>query len=396
MERLRHGVLIAGGGIAGCTLAILLADRGVRVTVLERQQVWRFHSSGIFVYSNGLASLQAIGVLPGILEAGFVIPQGRNAWYDHTGAPLVQTFYPSAPGTGLPAILGIRRSELHRVLLARMQALGVQVHLSSMLHRFDDLQEQDAVQVELASGLRLQCSVLVGADGVRSQLREQLFPDVMPHDTGFGVWRSIHRRPPQLVDKIMMMGVGKRLGIMPISQEQLYVYATSNEPGHPYYDPATLPQVMAAKFAEFAGPAGEFLDQLRQGTPEAYYTAVEEIRLPLPWSRGRVTLIGDAAHASTPFMGQGGAMAMEDSILLASMLCEESRVDLAQTLRDFAQRRQPKCAFVQEVSRRVGEAGGLETAADCRQRNERMRVRAQADVDDFYRQLHGFNMAAAA
>lgn len=392
MERLQHGVVIVGAGIAGCTLAILLAERGVAVTVVERQPVWAFHGSGIFVYSNGLAALQTVGVLPAILQSGFAIARGRNLYFDHHGAPITETFYPSAPGTDLPPILGIRRAELHRILLERMQALGVQVRLASTVQTIDDQPGSAAVRLQLADGTALQASLVVAADGVRSQLRTLLFGAVEPVDTGFGVWRSIHRRPPHLVDKIMMMGVGKRLGIMPISDDQLYVYATTNEPGHPFYDPATLHQTMRAKFAEFSGPTQEFLAQLND-PGQAFYTVVEEIRFPLPWSQGRVTLIGDAAHASTPFMGQGGAMAVEDSIVLADMLTQGH--DVVQTLVDFGQRRQPKCAFVQEASRRVGEAGGLENASTCVARNARMREHAQADVDDFYRRLYAFDVATA-
>ena len=392
MQHLDHGVVIVGGGIAGCTLAILLAGRGVAVTLVERQQRWQFHGSGIFVYSNGLACLQTIGVLPAILESGFAIPGGRNSYYDHEGARITETMYPSAPGTTLPAILGIRRAELHRILLERMQTLNVQVRLASTVVAIDDQPGREAVQVQLADGTALQASLVVGADGVRSQLRTLLFGAVEPVDTGFGVWRSIHRRPAHLVDKIMMMGVGKRLGIMPISDDQLYVYATTNEPGHPFYEPATLHLTMREKFAEFGDPAKEFLDELRDPAL-AFYTVVEEVRLPLPWSRGRVTLIGDAAHASTPFMGQGGAMAMEDSIVLADLLAQGSNV--AQTLLDFGQRRQPKCTFVQEASRRVGEAGGQESASTCAAHNARMREHAQADVDNFYRRPYAFDVATA-
>lgn len=393
MKRLQHGVVIVGGGIAGCTLAILLAGRGVAVTVVERQRQWQFHGSGIFVYSNGLAALQTIGVLPAILDSGFAIARGRNVYYDQRGEPITETFYPQAPGTELPAILGIRRAELHRILLERMQALQVQVRLDSTVATLDEPDGGDVVRLRLADGTALRASLVIGADGVRSQLRSLLFGAVEPVDTGFGVWRSIHRRPAHLVDKIMMMGVGKRLGIMPISHEQLYVYATTNEPGHPFYEPATLHRTMREKFAEFEGPARAFLDDLREPT-QAFYTAVEEIRLPLPWSRGRVGLIGDAAHASTPFMGQGGAMAMEDSIVLADMLARGD--DVAQTLAAFGARRQPKCAFVQEASRRVGEAGGTESADSCVARNERMRAHAQADVDTFYRRLYAFDDVAAA
>jgi len=393
MKLLRRGVVIVGGGIAGCSLAILLAQRGVRVTVLEKQDVWRFNSSGIFVYSNGLAELEKVGVLPEILKTGFVIEGGRNIYFDQHGEVITETVYPSAPGTTLPSILGIRRAELHRVLTDRMRALGVAIRLGTTVLSIDDhADDGHPLVATLSDGSTLEADLLVGADGIRSQVRRMLWGDMEPDDTGFGVWRSIHARPPALREKILMMGVGKRLGIMPISEDQLYIYATTNEPGHPRYEPSALHLTMREKFAEFAGPATALLEDIRDPA-QVVYTAVEEIRLPLPWHKGRVLLIGDAAHASTPFMGQGGTMAVEDGNVLADLL--EGGTDLLGVLRQFGLCREPKCQFVQEVSRRVGEAGGLESAATCAARNDRMRVQAQGDVDSFYRRLHEFDLATA-
>ena len=105
MKLLERGVLIVGGGIAGCSLAIALAQRGIRVTVAEKLDAWNFHSSGIFIYSNGLAELQKLGVLPGILESGFAIEQGRNLYFDQHGELITETRYPSAPGIGLATAL---------------------------------------------------------------------------------------------------------------------------------------------------------------------------------------------------------------------------------------------------------------------------------------------------
>jgi 2-polyprenyl-6-methoxyphenol hydroxylase-like FAD-dependent oxidoreductase len=359
---LTHGTLIVGGGIAGSALAIALASRGIRVTVVEKQSEWKFQSSGIFIYSNGLAALDRLGVLPQILEAGFVVADGKNVYLDHHGDPIVEVHYPDAVAGRVPPVIGIKRAEMHRVLAARMQALGVEVRLGTTIESIDDDAARGPVRVRCSDGATLECDLVVGADGIRSDVRTQCFGPIAPLYTGFGVWRSIHRRPPEVIDKLLMMGIGKRFGVMPISQDTLYVYATSNEVDHPWYEPSQWHALMREKFDEFQGPARQFLDDLSPAT-ETMYTAVEEIQMPLPWHRGRVQLIGDAAHASTPFMGQGGAMAIEDAVVLADMLAEHN--DLEKTLEEFGERRYPRCSFVQEVSRRVGEAGGLENDASC-------------------------------
>ncbi len=383
-NNLANGVTIVGAGIAGSALAVALASRGVDVTVIEKQSEWKFQSSGIFIYSNGLVALSKVGVLPAILQAGFVVADGKNIYLDQDGEPIVDVFYPSAENGAVPPVIGIKRAEMHRVLAKKMQDLGVQVKLGTTVESFEDRTNEGPVLVRCSDGSTISCDLLVGADGVRSDIRTQCFGPIIPTYTGFGVWRSIHRRPPELIAKLLMMGVGKRLGAMPISQDTLYVYATSNEPGRPWYEPTQWHALMREKFDEFQGPARQFLDELSPAT-ETLYTSVEEVHLPLPWHKGRVQLIGDAAHASTPFMGQGGAMALEDAVVLAEMLFEDA--DIKTILARFGKRRYPRCSFVQDVSRKVGEAGGLENDASCIVRNQSMRENAQADVDRFYRMM---------
>lgn len=373
-------VLVVGGGIAGCCAGIALARRGSRVTIIEREERWRFQSSGIFVYSNGLVTMRELGVLDAIRAAGFVIPGGRNVYLDAAGAPIIDTVYPEDDGA--PAILGIKRAEIHRVLAARLATLGVPVRLGTTVERIES--HPEAVDVTFADGSRATFDLVIGADGIRSQMRALVMPDIAPRYTGLGVWRSVHRRPPALRDKIMQMGVAKRLGIMPISDDRLYIFGTVAEPPGRHLPPAEWPTLMAERFAEFSGPVRPFLDALCADT-EVLFTAVEEIVAPLPWHRGRVVLIGDAIHASTPFMGQGGAMAMEDGVVLAQLLAEAASIDVA--LDTFGRWRQPLCAFVQDVSRRVGEQGAIESADACVARNAAMRANAQQQVDDFYAQL---------
>lgn len=182
----------------------------------------------------------------------------------------------------------------------------------------------------------------------------------------------------------MMMGVGKRLGIMPISVDTCYIFATSNEPANPRFASADFGKLMQKKFADFRGPAEGLLAEMGPNN-EPFYTAVEEVHLPLPWSIGQIGLIGDAAHASTPFMGQGGAMAVEDALVLAESLSSDLQV--AQALQSFGDRRFERCSYAQEESRKVGEAGGLERQDDVRIRDQRLSAQGQADVDRFYERM---------
>jgi 2-polyprenyl-6-methoxyphenol hydroxylase-like FAD-dependent oxidoreductase len=383
MSATHNKVLIVGAGIAGCSAAIALADKGMHVTLVEKEAQWRFQSSGIFIYGNGLEALRSLGVLPQILDAGFGIADGRNVYLDHHGAPIVDVFYPRSHGGAVP-ILGIRRAEMHRILAGRLGALGVDIRLATTVAKIHSPGGRDHAEVKLSDGSTQRFDLVVGADGIRSQVREAVSGPVAPRYTGFGVWRSVHARPRTLDAKIMMMGIGKRLGIMPISDDRLYIFGTVSEPADRWYPRAQWPALMRERFAEFGGPARQFLDQLSADS-EVLYTAVEEVQAPLPWHAGRVLLIGDAAHASTPFMGQGGAMAVEDAVVLARMLASDGIGE--QTLKAFGERRFPMCRFVQEASRKVGEAGAVEDAASCARRNTAMQQTAQQQVDAFYREL---------
>lgn len=377
-----ESVLVVGGGIAGCATAIALAQQGIGVTLVEKQEAWRFQSSGIFIYHNGLAALERLGVLDGILDAGYSIADGRNVYLDQAGAGIVDTFYPSRHAC-IPPIVGVRRAAMHQVLAARIRALDVDVRLGTTVHHIDE-GDAAAVMVALSDGTQSHYGLVVGADGIRSDLRGLVAGALAPRYTGLGVWRSVHARPAELDVKIMMMGKGKRLGIMPISDDSLYLFGTIAEPAGSWYPRENWPRMMQERFAEFGGPARQFLEALGDDS-EVLYTAVEEVAAPLPWHKGRVLIIGDAAHASTPFMGQGGAMALEDAVLLADMLATPGELD--HTLQAFGQRRYPLCKFVQDASRKVGEAGASEDDAMLNARNRAMRESAQAQVNAFYQQM---------
>ncbi len=383
-DAFKRGVLIAGGGLGGSALA--LAQHGIPARIVEKQPQWQPVSSGIFIYSNGLSVLGQLGVLDEVCATGWVSPDGRNPYLRPDGGLITEYIYPRIAGTDIPAIVGIRRSEWHRIMVAALQRAGVPTTLGTTVTGVQQDREDRPLVVQLSDGTDTECDVLVGADGIRSGVRQLLWGDHEPIHTGFGAWRSIHRKPPSIEAKIMMMGVGKRLGIMPISSDHLYIFATSNEPGSPWYPREHWHETMREKFAEFTGPATALLEEII-APEQVLYTAVEEIRSLWPWSKGRVVLIGDAAHASSPFMGQGGAMALEDGLVLGRMLAESDGHQIGALLTRFAERRVGRCSFVQEASRKVGESGGIEDAAVCAARDRRMRESGQAGVDAFYQRM---------
>lgn len=376
-------VLIVGAGIAGCCAAIALARIGWAVTLIEKQSAWQFQSSGIFVYSNGLAQFRALGVMDEMVTAGFPIADGRNVYLNPDGSPFLETFYPARfEGNEQVPILGIRRADMHRVLSRHLGELGVELRLGCTVEQLDNLPAR--VDAQLSDGSRIVCDLLLGADGIRSRVRQLLWPDIEPRYSGFGVWRSVHQRPADLADKIMMMAPGLRLGIMPISQSQLYLFGTVPEPAEAWFAREDWADLMRSRFAVFRGPAAQFLDQLTAQS-EVLYTAVEEVVMAGPWHHHRVLLIGDAAHASTPFMGQGGAMAVQDAVVLGRLLASGLPLDSA--LARFSEARPPICRFVQEVSRQVGVSGAQSDPLEHARILDAMRSTAQQRVDDFYAQL---------
>jgi 2-polyprenyl-6-methoxyphenol hydroxylase-like FAD-dependent oxidoreductase len=372
-----------GAGIAGCCAAIALARIGWAVTLIEKQSAWQFQSSGIFVYSNGLAQFRALGVMDEMVTAGFPIADGRNVYLNPDGSPFLETFYPTRfEGNEQVPILGIRRADMHRVLSRHLGELGVELRLGCTVEQLDNLPAR--VDAQLSDGSRVVCDLLLGADGIRSRVRQLLWPDIEPRYSGFGVWRSVHQRPADLADKIMMMAPGLRLGIMPISQSQLYLFGTVPEPAGAWFAREDWADLMRSRFSVFRGPAAQFLDQLTAQS-EVLYTAVEEVVMAGPWHHHRVLLIGDAAHASTPFMGQGGAMAVQDAVVLGRLLASGLPLDSA--LARFSEARPPICRFVQEVSRQVGVSGAQSDPLEHARILDAMRSTAQQRVDDFYAQL---------
>ena len=333
---------IVGGGIGGLTAAIALRSRGFAVTVFEKDPHGSVEGVGITQQSNVIRAMHQLGILDDYLEAGY-------------GYDAVEVFAPDGTMVarlpsprlveGRPANMGIGRPALSRVLATKARAAGADLRLGVAPQALED--DGDKVHVTLSDASSAAFDLLVGADGLYSWVRRTIMPEAPPPEfAGQGVWRYNLPRDPKL-DALRTYNGRIGAGLAPMTDGLMYMFVTSPEPGNPRFDRTGL----AARMRERIAGAAPVIRQLgEQITDDAgvVYRPLETVNITGNWYRGRVTLLGDAAHATTPHLGQGAGMAIEDSLVLAEELAGQETI--AAALAAYHARRQPRCSYIVESS----------------------------------------------
>jgi 2-polyprenyl-6-methoxyphenol hydroxylase-like FAD-dependent oxidoreductase len=332
-------IVIVGGGIGGLTAAIALLRDGHRVTVIERDPDWSVYGVGIIQQGNVLRAMRQLGLLDDYLSAAV----GFDFVAVHAPDGTMVAKVPSPRLVeGCPANVGIGRRALHKVLGDRAIAAGADVRLGVVAERLDD--DGSGVTARFSDGNEGRFDIVIGADGLHSQTRATLFPDMPSAEfTGQSVWRYNLPRPADL-DSLHVYNGPIGAGLVPISDELMYLYLTTPEPGNPRYDRVGLAAAMRAKVPAALGE----LAQRITDDGAVVYRPLETIMLEGPWHKGRVVLLGDAVHASTPHLGQGAGMAIEDSIVLAEELARHDEPEAAFTA--YRERRIERCRYIVENS----------------------------------------------
>ncbi|MFD9127402.1 FAD-dependent monooxygenase [Kitasatospora sp. NPDC059571] len=339
-------VLVHGGGIGGLTLATALARRGHTVEVAELRERLDALGVGIIQPSNALHVMREIGVLDECLAAGF-------EWEvlticDPAGATLAKIPQPRMDGA--PANNGIPRPALAEVLGRAAAAAGAVIRFGTTVTDLAD--DGDGVDVTLSDGSTGRWDLVVGFDGIGSPLRTRLYGDrYRPEYTGFANWRVTVPRQDGVQGVVMSAGnqAAKAL-LTPITGELMYLGTVFAEAEDFRPDPERAHEQLAERLASFAGPVAEALTHVTD--PAAVvYSRISQVTVEEPWHVGRVVLAGDAAHASTPHLAQGAAMAVEDALVLAQSLDGAASVPAA--LKAWEERRRPRAMWVQAMSRAV-------------------------------------------
>lgn len=352
-------VLVVGGGVGGMTAAISLQRNGVEVDLIDADPQWRVYGAGISVTGISLRAFQALGVLDQIRDRGFVGSgfRGRTAaGHVVTEVPPVENAKPIQQGGG------ILRPVLHDILSSAVRNEKINVRLGVKVETLD--QDDAGVDISFTDGTSGRYDLVVGADGIYSSTREMIFPHApKPRFTGQGCWRVVAKRPPEVDRTEMYFGGPVKLGINPVSHDEMYMFLLEHVPNNPWFEGEELVTHLRDLMAPFGGAVPAMRESITDPA-QINYRPLEWLLLPDPWYKGRVVLIGDAAHATTPHLASGAGIAAEDGLVLAEELARHDDVDAA--LRAFMARRFDRARLVVENSVRIGEIqmAGEETASN--------------------------------
>ncbi len=374
--------LAIGGGIGGLSLAREFIIRGLPVTVLERAPQLNPVGAGIIMNPNAMRVLEENGLADAVRQGGW--PYMIRETYDRRGNLLaIRDYRPLYSGGKISIGALVHRAHLLHVLYEGLRS-GV-VRFGVRVRKIDLL--PDEVRVETDQGEIFVADLLVGADGIHSQVRDHVFGVTEPLYMGYRSHRFVVENRLGMENFTEFLGRGKRIGLVPISKSQLYVWTTFNSP----IESREFAMTSADRFREFFGEfkderVGTAFSQL-ESTDGMICTDVEEIRQG-GWVKERVALLGDAAHAVTPNIGQGAGMAMEDAAVLAQEV-DAARDDprqLPEALGRYVIRRRPRVENVMRLSRQVGAEGQMSNPIACWLRNHRIR-RAGRDAPRMLEEL---------
>jgi 2-polyprenyl-6-methoxyphenol hydroxylase-like FAD-dependent oxidoreductase len=310
-------ILVIGGGMAGLTTAAALHRSGFTVELVERRETWQSVGAGFLVHANGMRILSALGLASGVETAGAVVR--RWQFCDQQGEVLSDTDLEALWGhTG--SCVGIERTKLQGALLPGVK----HVHRRLGTEVTSLVQDDARVSVGFSDGSRGDFDLVVGADGIRSTVRALALINAAPSYLGAMNWRSVAPiRPGGLSEFQVHMGDGCVFGLVPLGGGRTYSFAYVAHPH--FHDPleGRLTR-LRQRFSTFGPRVAACLAAVKRDD-EVICSAMEWMELG-NIRAGRVVLVGDAAHASSPMMGQGGCMAMEDAYVLAEELLAAATV----------------------------------------------------------------------
>ena len=336
-------VLVVGGGIGGQAVAIAFAKKGVSVEIAERLEEYNVYGVGIIQQANALKALDKIGIADEAMKRGF--PYGQVKMFT-AGGHNVGVAGPPPMGK-YPSHNGVSRRILHDVMYDEAISAGVKYRMGLTVKSIEN--NEDSVSVVFTDDAEGTYDILIGADGINSEVRKMVFGEFKPNYMGLSVWRYAFKKHEDLDTGYMYYGKRSKIGFIPMSEDSMYMFLVSSEGAdNPWIEKSAYIPMMKDYLSEF--PIKIAQDVMEQMTdPDLVnYRPLEASHLPDPWYKNRVIIIGDGAHATVPQLGSGAALAIEDAVVLVDEL--ENRQNTEDAFKAFMKRRYDRCMTIVNAS----------------------------------------------
>ncbi|MET9088947.1 FAD-dependent oxidoreductase [Streptomyces sp. NPDC004237] len=344
-------VLVIGGGTAGNAVTVLLSRAGLAVHLIEAEPDWNATTgSGITLQGNALRVLRELGVWEQVEasgcpcgELGITTPDGTLVAVDqdlHTG------------GEDLPVAVGMQRPKLQQILIDAVRASGATVRPGTTAEILD--QDAHGVTVRLSDGTEDRYDLVIGADGLSSATRAAIGIPDLPRPTGMAIWRVGTPRPASVTRNDLTYGGPSYIaGYCPTGPDTIYAYVVEDSRARAATPPESYADEMRTLTGRYGGVWPEITSHITDPA-KVNYTWFHRLLVEGSWHRGRVVLIGDAAHCCPPTLAQGAAMSLEDAQVLAELLTSGRDWD-DKLFQSYYERRIPRVRAVVDASVQIGE-----------------------------------------
>jgi 2-polyprenyl-6-methoxyphenol hydroxylase-like FAD-dependent oxidoreductase len=359
---------VVGGGIGGLTVAIALQKKGFDVVVYEHAREWSPLGAGIILAGNAMKAFREINLDEQILVAGremnqFVIKDESGKVISRADGQKINQAY------GLVNTLTLHRADLHNVLYNALLPHTVQLGKACI----DFREDTDGVRMFFTDGTSSHADYVIAADGIHSVFRKKLLPARGLRYSGYTCWRGVTSEIPEGFDNSIASeswGAGLRFGIVPLSKNRVYWFATANAGERDKKMAGFKIDDLVSLYRSFHDP----VTKLIQATCEenVLHHDIVDFKPIAQFAFGKIVLLGDAAHATTPNLGQGACMAIEDGVVLGNCLASSSTP--VQGFQQFQQKRIARTTQVVNTSYRLGKVVQTESRILAGLRNAAMRL----------------------
>lgn len=377
-------IIIIGGGIGGLCIAIALEQYGFEVKVYEKVRKLGEVGAGLTLWSNAIKVLRKLGVADAVIAAGSKLR--RSQIRTNNGETLFDARTDEMEAKLGEPVVAIHRVDLHQILINALKpsTLRLDMHCA----RFE--QNENKVTVYFENGESDSADLLVGADGINSVVRKQLFPEIQLRYSGYTAWRGVVETENEAALGLTSesWGSGARFGIVRVDKKRVYWFATNNQPlGEKATGEQKKSKVLGI-FSKWHKPVDHLLD----ATPadSILQNDICDIVPFASWTKGRVTLLGDAAHPTTPNMGQGACMAMESAYVLARALNEEA--DHCAAFARYERERHERTAWITNTSWTIGKGGQVENPLLIGLRNLLVKITPTGTMSRKLHQAAGYDV----